>query len=73
MEETYNMISVDGDTSTNDTVLLLANEMCIRDRQVLDIAKHGMHILQKAGEDSVALGTDFDGFEAGQNLSLIHI
>ena len=24
-------------------------------------------ILQKAGEDSVALGTDFDGFEAGQN------
>ena len=27
MEETYNMISVDGDTSTNDTVLLLANGM----------------------------------------------
>ena len=25
MEDTYNMISVDGDTSTNDTVLLLAN------------------------------------------------
>lgn len=25
--ETYNMISVDGDTSTNDTVLLLANQM----------------------------------------------
>lgn len=25
VEETYNMISVDGDTSTNDTVLLLAN------------------------------------------------
>lgn len=27
VEETYNMISVDGDTSTNDTVLLLANKM----------------------------------------------
>lgn len=27
VEETYNMISVDGDTSTNDTVLVLANGM----------------------------------------------
>ena len=27
VEETYNMISVDGDTSTNDTALLLANRM----------------------------------------------
>lgn len=27
IEDTYNMISVDGDTSTNDTVLLLANGM----------------------------------------------
>ncbi|MEY8390157.1 bifunctional glutamate N-acetyltransferase/amino-acid acetyltransferase ArgJ [Lachnospiraceae bacterium] len=27
VKETYNMISVDGDTSTNDTVLLLANGM----------------------------------------------
>ena len=27
MQDTYNMISVDGDTSTNDTVLLLANGM----------------------------------------------
>ena len=25
MKDTYNMISVDGDTSTNDTVLVLAN------------------------------------------------
>ena len=25
VQNTYNMISVDGDTSTNDTVLLLAN------------------------------------------------
>lgn len=27
VEDTYNMISVDGDTSTNDTALLLANGM----------------------------------------------
>src|SRR5699024_10295824 len=27
VSDTYNMISVDGDTSTNDTVLLLANGM----------------------------------------------
>lgn len=27
IKDTYNMISVDGDTSTNDTVLLLANGM----------------------------------------------
>lgn len=27
VQETYNMVSVDGDTSTNDTVLLLANGM----------------------------------------------
>ena len=27
VDDTYNMISVDGDTSTNDTVLLLANGM----------------------------------------------
>ena len=27
VQDTYNMVSVDGDTSTNDTVLLLANGM----------------------------------------------
>ena len=27
VKDTYNMVSVDGDTSTNDTVLLLANGM----------------------------------------------
>ena len=32
MEDTYNMISVDGDTSTNDTVLLLANGMAGNDK-----------------------------------------
>ena len=32
VEDTYNMISVDGDTSTNDTVLLLANGMAQNER-----------------------------------------
>ena len=32
VEDTYNMISVDGDTSTNDTVLLLANGMAENDK-----------------------------------------
>ena len=27
IKDTFNMVSVDGDTSTNDTVLLLANGM----------------------------------------------
>lgn len=31
VDDTYNMISVDGDTSTNDTVLLLANGMAEND------------------------------------------
>ena len=38
VEDTYNMISVDGDTSTNDTCLLLANGMagnaCITEKNV---------------------------------------
>lgn len=32
VDDTYNMISVDGDTSTNDTVLLLANGMAGNDK-----------------------------------------
>ena len=34
VQETYNMVSVDGDTSTNDTVLLMANGMA--DNPVID-------------------------------------
>lgn len=29
----------------------------------LDIAKHALHIIKVAGEDVVAIGTDFDGFD----------
>lgn len=28
-----------------------------------DIARHALHMIDKAGEDAAALGTDFDGFE----------
>lgn len=36
VKETYNMVSVDGDTSTNDTVLLLANGMAENEQITLD-------------------------------------
>lgn len=35
VEDTYNMISVDGDTSTNDTVLLLANGVAGNEKSVM--------------------------------------
>ena len=48
VEETYNMISVDGDTSTNDTVLLLANQMAgnkeiQKGTKELEIFKEALH------------------------------
>lgn len=48
VEETYNMISVDGDTSTNDTVLLLANQMAgnpiiQKDTEEFEIFKKALH------------------------------
>lgn len=36
VQDTYNMISVDGDTSTNDTVLLLANGMAGNEKIIED-------------------------------------
>ena len=40
VEETYNMISVDGDTSTNDTVLLLANQKGTKEFEIFKEALH---------------------------------
>ena len=34
VDDTYNMISVDGDTSTNDTVLVIANGMAENEKIV---------------------------------------
>lgn len=41
VEDTYNMISVDGDTSTNDTVLLLANGMAKNEKIKYGTAEYG--------------------------------
>ena len=52
IEDTYNMISVDGDTSTNDTVLLLANGLA--ENEVIeygtpeyDIFKEALHTINE--------------------------
>lgn len=45
VEDTYNMISVDGDTSTNDTVLLLANGMAKNEK-----IKYGTEEYEKFAE-----------------------
>lgn len=44
VDDTYNMISVDGDTSTNDTVLLLANGLAERIRKLQRKAKIIRHL-----------------------------
>ena len=48
VEDTFNMISVDGDTSTNDTVLVLANglagnEMITVDSEAYDVFYQALH------------------------------
>jgi glutamate N-acetyltransferase / amino-acid N-acetyltransferase len=52
---TFNRITVDGDMSTNDTVLLLANGAAGNDR------------LEKTGRASSKRGQDFHTFQAGLN------
>lgn len=42
VKETYNMVSVDGDTSTNDTVLLLANGMAENEEITVDSENYGI-------------------------------
>lgn len=37
-----------------------------------ELAAHAVHIINKAGEDAVALGTDFDGFESDALPEGIH-
>lgn len=43
------------------------------DRQVTaaDIARHAKHMIDTAGEDAAAIGTDFDGFEAEEQNGYI--
>lgn len=44
IEDTYNMISVDGDTSTNDTVLLLANGMAENEKIKADTPEYDLFL-----------------------------
>lgn len=52
VEDTYNMISVDGDTSTNDTVLVLANGMAGNEKIKLgtpefEVFKEALHYINE--------------------------
>ncbi|MGO5053414.1 bifunctional glutamate N-acetyltransferase/amino-acid acetyltransferase ArgJ [Lachnospiraceae bacterium LCP25S3_G4] len=52
VEDTYNMISVDGDTSTNDTVLLLANGLAGNDEikeytKEYEVFVEALHVVNK--------------------------
>lgn len=52
VDDTYNMISVDGDTSTNDTVLLLANGMAeneeiIYGSEAYETFKEALHVINE--------------------------
>lgn len=52
VEDTYNMISVDGDTSTNDTALLLANGMAGNEKikegtPAFDAFKEALHYVNE--------------------------
>ena len=44
VKETYNMVSVDGDTSTNDTVLLLANGMAENEEITLESESYPLFV-----------------------------
>lgn len=57
--DTYNMISVDGDTSTNDTVLLLANGQAKNDvieygTAAYDLFKRGLHMVNETLAKAIA-------------------
>ena len=59
VEDTYNMVSVDGDTSTNDTVLLLANGMAgnpeITDKnQDYEVLKEALHVVNETLAKKIA-------------------
>ena len=59
MKDTYNMVSVDGDTSTNDTVLLLANGMAgnpeiTEENQNYQTFKKALHIVNETLAKKIA-------------------
>ena len=55
IQTSYNMISVDGDTSTNDTVVVLANGMAgntkiVKKNKDYEIFKEALHFVNKIGK-----------------------
>ena len=59
VQDTYNMVSVDGDTSTNDTVLLLANGMADNekikeDTEEYEIFKEALHYVNETLAKKIA-------------------
>ena len=59
VEDTYNMVSVDGDTSTNDTVLLLANGMAgnpeiTEKNQDYEVLKEALHVVNETVAKKIA-------------------
>lgn len=59
VEDTYNMISVDGDTSTNDTVLLLANGAAGNEKihygtREYDVFKNALHYVNETLAKEIA-------------------
>ncbi len=50
VDQSYNRISVDGDTSTNDTILLLANGasgVAVSDAESIALFREGLHLLTR--------------------------
>ena len=84
IKDTYNMISVDGDTSTNDTVILLANGLAeneeivegTEDYQKFKEALHTVneYLAKKRGRDCVVRGTGSGMRErrAGENACQVY-
>ena len=59
VEDTYNMVSVDGDTSTKDTVLLLANGMdgnpeITEKNQDYEVLKEALHVVNETLAKKIA-------------------
>ena len=59
VEDTYNMVSVDGDTSTNDSVLLLANGMAgnpeiTEKNQDYEVLKEALHVVNETLAKKIA-------------------
>ena len=69
VEDTYNMISVDGDTSTNDTVLLLANGLA-ENKKITEKNKDYYKFVEALHEVTVTLSKKIAGDGEGATALL---